>query len=121
MTADAMNILHHTTPWEWPLDGRSATRLPATGMARWLTVTAGRVWLTRSGAGPFGDDVWLAAGERHALPAGSEWVVEGWPAARVTVLEAPLPSAQSVSARAPWASWLGRRPAQMARPSLHGA
>ncbi len=89
MNTDSMTILHQSGPWEWALDGAAATRLDATAAARWLLVTAGRVWLTRSGAGPAGADVWLAAGERHLLPAGSAWVVEGWPEARVALLQAP--------------------------------
>ena len=76
-------------PWEWTLAPSGALRVPAAGRTRWLLVTAGRAWLTRTGAGVEGGDVWLAAGERHALPAGSEWVVEGWPQARLALLEAP--------------------------------
>jgi hypothetical protein len=76
-------------PWEWTLALSSALRVPVAGRTRWLLVTAGRAWLTRTGAGVEGGDVWLAAGERHALPAGSEWVVEGWPQARLALLEAP--------------------------------
>jgi hypothetical protein len=76
-------------PWEWTLAPSTALRVPVAGRMRWLVVTAGRAWLTRSGAGIAGGDVWLAAGERHALPAGSEWVVEGWPQARLALLEAP--------------------------------
>jgi len=88
-----MTITHQTSaPWEWPLAAATARRLPAADTPRWLQVTAGRVWLTQSGAGLEGDDIWLAAGERHALPAGSEWVVEGWPEARVELLEAPVPA-----------------------------
>jgi hypothetical protein len=57
---------------------------------RWLAVEEGRVWLTRSQqALQPGEDIWLQAGEQLPLPAGSEWVAEGWPEARVVVLEAP--------------------------------
>jgi hypothetical protein len=89
MNTESMTSLHQTAPWEWALQSAAATRLDASAEARWLLVTAGRAWLTRSGAGPEGADVWLAAGERHPLPAGSTWVVEGWPEARVAVLQAP--------------------------------
>jgi hypothetical protein len=53
-------------------------------------VEEGRVWLTRSQRelAP-GDDVWLSAGQRLPLPPGSEWVAEGWPEARVVLLQAP--------------------------------
>jgi hypothetical protein len=86
------NVHQSAAPWEWTLAPASATRLAAAGQARWLLVTGGRVWLTQSGAGPQGGDIWLEAGERHRLPAGSEWVAEGWPFARVAVLEAPAPA-----------------------------
>lgn len=89
MNTATMTSSHQSAPWEWALEARAATRLPAALLPRWLLVTTGRVWLTRSGAGLEGGDVWLEAGERHALPAGSEWVVEGWPEARVALLEAP--------------------------------
>ncbi len=123
MRSAAMTFPHQTSalpgagaPWEWPLATATATRLAAAPLPRWLTVTAGRVWLTQSGAGPDADDVWLLAGERHALPAGTEWVVEGWPEARVELLEAPLPSTpggpsgvRGLMAPAWWpASWASR-------------
>jgi hypothetical protein len=96
MTRHPMTESHETnqsTPWLWTLPKAAARRLPRAGAARWLEVTEGRVWLTRSGheLQP-GDDVWLSAGEHLLLPAGSEWVAEGWPQARVAVLEAPEPT-----------------------------
>lgn len=79
-----------TTPWLWTLPKAAARRLPRADSARWLSVAEGRVWLTRSGrALEPGDDIWLSAGEHLLLPAGTEWVVEGWPQARVAMLEAP--------------------------------
>lgn len=105
MSPTCMTISHQTSaPWEWPLAPAAATRLAAEAHPRWLTVTAGRVWLTRSGGGVAGGDVWLSEGERHRLPAGTEWVVEGWPCARIELLEAP--QAQPVSAVARrWRVW----------------
>lgn len=101
MNLQAMTIPHQSAaPWEWPLAPATATRLKAANRPRWLLVMAGRVWLTQSGTGPEGGDVWLEDGQRHRLPAGSEWVAEGWPAARVAVLEAPAP-ARRLSAL-PW-------------------
>ncbi|MFY9512464.1 MAG: DUF2917 domain-containing protein [Rubrivivax sp.] len=95
MSTAAMTSSHQSAPWEWTLEAQAATRLPALPQLRWLHVTAGRVWLTRTGAGLEGGDVWLDAGERHALPAGSEWVVECWPEAKLSLLEAaPQPTAQ---------------------------
>jgi hypothetical protein len=78
-------------PWLWTLDTGRARRLRAAPVARWLWVREGRVWLTRSQRTPEppGEDIWLAPGQRLLLPAGSEWVAEGWPAARVLVLQAP--------------------------------
>ena len=78
------------TPWQWRLSSRQVQRLrPAPGL-RWLAGEEGRVWLTRSQQvlEP-GEDVWLSAGQRLPLPAGSEWVAEGWPEAKVVVLESP--------------------------------
>jgi hypothetical protein len=76
-------------PWEWTLPSGQAARLRSAPRARWLRVVAGRVWLTRTGAGPQGGDHWLAAGDSLLLPAGSDWVAEGDPSARAQLLEAP--------------------------------
>lgn len=79
-----------TSPWQWRLSSRQVQRLRAAPAPRWLAVEEGRVWLTRSQqALEPGEDVWLSAGQRLPLPAGSEWVAEGWPEARVVVLESP--------------------------------
>lgn len=99
-----MSKLHqNVAPWEWHVAPGQATRIAAEGRARWLAVTAGRVWLTQTGTGAAGPDIWLEAGARHRLPAGSEWVVEGWPQARVELLEAPQPRASAVARR--WRVW----------------
>lgn len=93
MNFHPMSELHEPrrpAPWLWALPRATARRLPQAPAARWLAVTEGRVWLTRSGqALEPGEDIWLSAGEHLLLPAGSEWVVEGWPQARVAMLEAP--------------------------------
>lgn len=90
MESASMTSRHQANkPWEWPLARATATRLRATPKPRWLLVTAGRVWLTQSGSGPEGADVWLGTGAGQLLPAGSEWVAEGWPEARIELLEAP--------------------------------
>ena len=93
MAATPMTNLHDTSrpaPWQWRLSSRCVRRLHAAPTLRWLAVEEGRVWLTRSQQvlEP-GEDVWLSAGQRLPLPAGSDWVAEGWPEARVVVLEAP--------------------------------
>ncbi len=93
MTLHSMIEVHEqeaSAPWLWTLPRAAARRLPRADAARWLAVTEGRVWLTRSGqALQPGEDIWLSAGEQWLLPAGSEWVAEGWPQARVAMLEAP--------------------------------
>lgn len=99
-----MNNVHGC--WEWRLAPGSALRVPAAARPRWLAVTQGRVWITRSGAGPQGGDVWLQAGQRHPLPAGSEWVAEGWPEARIELLEA-APVSVRASRAASWRGWFG--------------
>ncbi len=104
-TQSMTNVHQNSAPWLWPLGQGEATRFEAAGHARWLLVAEGRVWLTRSGAGrDEGADVWLEAGQRHLLPAGTEWVAEGWPQARVELAEAPAPRL-SVGAAARWRVW----------------
>lgn len=107
MSQTAMSNSHQNAPWEWAVGPATAMRVPAAGQPRWLVVSEGRVWLTRSGAGPYGEDIWLNAGERHELPCGSEWVIEGWPSAQVELLEAPCKTPVRTPARpgrwhAPW-------------------
>jgi hypothetical protein len=80
MDTTTMTNAHQTSALS--LSRSRAARLAPSAQARHLRVTAGRVWLTRSGAGPEGEDVWLSAGESLCLPAGTEWVAEGWPEAR---------------------------------------
>jgi hypothetical protein len=96
-TLTMKNAHQSDQPWLWALPPRTATRISAGPQARWLRVVEGRVWLTQSGVGEYnaqdrGGDLWLAAGQRHCLPPGAEWVAEGWPQARIEVLEAPLSS-----------------------------
>jgi Protein of unknown function (DUF2917) len=91
-----MSTMHQPNPaGEWTVAPGTATRLAASPLPRWLAVSAGRAWLTRTGAGPEGDDVWLSDGQRHALPAGSEWVLEASPQARLMLLQAPQAPAQA--------------------------
>ena len=100
MDTATMTNRHQTT--QLSLARSQAARLARSAQSRCLKVTAGRVWLTRSGAGPEGDDVWLSAGEGLALPAGTEWVAEGWPEAQAEVVgEAP---------RKPASAWLAAWP-----------
>jgi hypothetical protein len=100
MDCSTMTNGHQTTQLSLPRS--QAARLAVGARPRCLKVTAGRVWLTRSGAGPEGDDVWLSAGERMALPAGTEWVAEGWPEAQAELVgEAP---------RTPVSAWLAAWP-----------
>lgn len=78
-------------PWEGDLPRGRVVRLAGADVARWLQVTQGRVWLTatHSHIGHHADR-WLLAGDRLALPPGSEWVAEGDPGARYLLLEAPV-------------------------------
>jgi hypothetical protein len=104
MSTQHMPASHQpAAPWEWLLGTAQVTRVAAAKRPRWLSVTDGQAWLTQSGAGPHAADVWLQAGQRHLLPAGTEWVVEGWPQARVVVLEAPPPRLSGAAAR--WRAW----------------
>jgi hypothetical protein len=77
-----------TGPFVWPLAPRKAVTLTADGAPRALWVHEGRVWLTRQCPTGMPDDIWLDAGQSHTLPAGTEWVVEAWPQARVSLVQA---------------------------------
>lgn len=74
---------------QWTLPRAAVRRLPARPEDRVLAVTEGRVWLTRTRRSRPGEDIWLAAGDVQALPAGTDWVIEAWPQARVVVAESP--------------------------------
>lgn len=91
---------------DWKLGPGEAVRLPAGAVARLVSVSSGRLWLTRADpeAGPAGD-VWLSPGQSAALAPGEEAVVEAWPLARFAVLEAPALARRPVSARRA-ASWV---------------
>lgn len=103
---------------DWWLAAGAAQRLVPVPRGRWIQITAGLAWLTRSGAGAEREaDVWLREGERHWLPAGSEWVIEGRGAASFVLLEAaPSPAswhawrARRASLGAPTAAWPPDRP-----------
>jgi hypothetical protein len=93
MKTSTMTKRHQTT--QVVLARSRALRLAPSPERRCLRVTAGRVWLTRSGAGPQGEDVWLAAGDGLPLPAGTEWVAEGWPEAQAELVADALTTAPS--------------------------
>ncbi len=108
MDTTFMTSPHQTEPWSWPVAG--AMPLPAAAQRRWLAVQEGRVWLTRSrrhAVEPgMADDIWLEAGQRQALPAGSAWVIEAWPRAEVALMQA-LPRFNPATDRwaAAWRVW----------------
>src|SRR5262249_47405798 len=73
-----MTILQHSSPMPLSADGiwsACSARLLRTRRAGWLTVAAGRAWVTRQGDL---DDHVLSAGERLALRADERIVVEPW-------------------------------------------
>lgn len=107
MNAEAMmNGNESANPWEWPLPAREARRITAAEAPRWLVVKSGGVWITRSRDDFDGvADVWLAPGQALLLPAGTEWIAEGRPEARVVLLlQAPARRAGSYLRRT--AEWL---------------
>jgi hypothetical protein len=73
-----MTVQHQTArPWEWHLASGALARIDALALPRWLELQAGRVWLTQTvSRGETPADVWLQAGERVLLPAGTRWLVE---------------------------------------------
>jgi hypothetical protein len=76
--------------WQWHLASGRALRLAPRRGPRWLLVTEGRLWVTRSGAAADEavEDCWLHPGQHLALAAGDDAVIEAWPSARFEVLEA---------------------------------
>lgn len=110
-----MNESHQTSqslpaPWAWSLQAREAVTLARETVPRWLHVEQGCLWVTPLKAGPHVQDIWLSAGDSLALPAGSAWVLEAWPQARLSLLLAQprlsTLSRPATSSRAWWqSSW----------------
>ena len=97
----ASNLAPNLARLVWQLPARDAVTLAADNAPRALWVHEGRVWLTRQCRACTPEDVWLQAGQSHTLPAGSEWVVEAWPTARVTLAQ----TAPALVKRRAAASW----------------
>jgi hypothetical protein len=104
-----MTCLHEL---DWCLPTGGVRRVVAGSRGRWLQARQGRLWLTRSGGGDAREaDVWLGAGERHWLPAGSDWLIEGWGDAAFVLLEPPpARAARTASPAAPRAASAPRFP-----------
>lgn len=95
-------------PWLWQLSACEAATLQPQNAPRWLRVESGLVWVTAREAGPHGADLWLNAGESLELPAGTAWVLQAWPQARLSLaVRAPQCERLSRGAGA-WARWLRR-------------
>ncbi len=128
MNAKPMFESHQNpAPWSWPLEARRALTIEATTQPRWLRVDGGCVWATEQEGGPAGDDIWLDANQSLAVPAGSAWVIQGWPSARISLLEA-APEALSRGGAAwprPSGAWQALLPVwqalQTVRQALRGA
>ncbi len=117
------------TPWLSALSLGEARTLPAATEARWLQVESGRLWLTRAGSEGAAAVIWLAAGERWALPPGTAWVMEAWPEAQFAVLmalSASQPAQSRTRVQRLWAAVqselsTGRGAAPQCRHELHPA
>lgn len=109
MTSTIMPESHQTeSRWWWSLEPHQAATLPAAVEPRALVVQEGRVWLTREAAvGGEAEDIWLEPGQSLEVPAGTAWVLEGWPQARVSLVLA-APAALS-GGPAPWWRAVRRR------------
>ena len=84
-----------TAPTLWALPAGRALTLSAGRGGRVIQVRQGRVWLTRRGhPDQPAHDCWVRAGERIAIPADDEVVVEGWPRASFELLEPAQPIAR---------------------------
>jgi len=109
--------------WSWALPAGNVTRLRAEARARYLAVTCGVAWLTRTGDGAEpSEDRWISAGGGMALPAGSEWVVEGRGSAAFALYQLPLSAAVRPSSLA-WlrSTWHRLWPAASPAPQHCGA
>jgi hypothetical protein len=74
----------------WALPEGTSTTLEVGPAPRVLQVIEGKLWLTTPGtADDAALDLWLTPGESVELDAGAEVVMEGWPAARFTLLVPP--------------------------------
>lgn len=97
MSTRTMSPRHQSadaSPWLWPLPAGSMQRLEATPHERWLEVQEGEVWATGGLGGVGASDHWLRAGQRLVLPAGTAWLLQGWQASRLVLLQPPpAPSA----------------------------
>ena len=100
MTSTYQSDLNAPTsaPWLWSLAPHQVRSLPATAVPRWLRVDTGRVWVTQRRSDAPAEDLWLQAGESLALPAGTAWIVEAWPRAQLSLLQAAPAAGQA----APW-------------------
>lgn len=100
----SMNVMHQPlAAFGWTLT--QATTLAATRQPRALWVLEGSVWITRGdhGDGAVPEDIWLEAGQGLALEPGSAWVIEAWPQARLSLLQAPPLAPETLTPR-PWAA-----------------
>ncbi|MDP2007536.1 MAG: DUF2917 domain-containing protein [Rubrivivax sp.] len=88
-------------PWSWLLAPRQVRTLPAAAAPRWLRVDAGRAWVTQKRSDAPAEDLWLQAGQSLALPSGTAWIVEAWPQAQLSLLQAP-PAAPPPGRAAAW-------------------
>ncbi|MEY4751716.1 MAG: hypothetical protein RIQ60_3930 [Pseudomonadota bacterium] len=100
---------------------RTAGGLPNTGQAterdRDATSAAAFDLAARDGR-----DVWLRAGDSIDLPAGSSWLVQGWPEARITFEALALAPGHRVLRQAvAWWRGLGGALSRRSRSTGHGA
>ena len=114
MNTQPMKNLHETNaPWVWQLAEREAATLAAQAVPRWLHVEDGCVLVTAENAGPHAPDLWLKDGDSLELPAGSAWVLQAWPEARMSLLAPPalkhVTPASPSSSSPQSSSWLARQ------------
>ncbi|QPF72319.1 DUF2917 domain-containing protein [Roseateles sp. DAIF2] len=108
----------------WSLARGEALSLDIGPGPRELSVTEGRLWLTRQGsASQAAEDIWLEPGQSVQLRSGSRVVVEGWPQASFQLLVPPAACPQMATRlRAAAASAAGFRsaPSHSSSPSPSG-
>jgi hypothetical protein len=118
MTERHQTAAGEAPPWSWPLAPRQVRTLPAATVARWLRVDEGCVWVTQQRVEAAAEDLWLQAGESLALPPGTAWIVEAWPQAQLSLLQAPPAFSRGAPWQRPWA-WAAALLRRPVRP-VHG-
>ena len=104
MTPSTMTFAHEPEA-SWRLPARQLLTLAPAAEARYLAVSRGLLWATRSASRldePVPQDVWLAAGDGTWLAPGTGWLIEAEADAAFALRQAPRPASVSSAWRVAW-------------------